>query len=259
MLKEHHGKFHLCPPGFEGDGLTCEDINECERGTDQCSAHSTCTNTIGSYQCVCDKGFGGQTCSDIDECALGYHQCHQFAICHNNEGSYTCTCREHFTGDGILKCVPGEDCPEDDPACDFHECHIGDPHFLFHQGDNERICFNYDGTLEHPMLLIGDDSTGFYVTGKLEKAGKGAAFKEITIMTPGGAVAVFGKDGIKEYRNGMNVRSENGSHEQGFQSDDLIVQKMTGSNNWNVKVGSGIEISIERRHVSINLTLIIYY
>ena len=56
------------------------------------------------------------------------------------------------------------------------------------------------------MLLIGDDSTGFYVTGELEKAGKGSAFKEITIMTPGGVVAVFAKSGIKEYRNGMVVR-----------------------------------------------------
>ena len=253
----------LCPAGMEGDGLTCEDVNECELGIDQCSVHATCKNTIGSYQCICDKGFGGATCSDIDECALGYHQCHENAICHNNEGSYTCTCREHFIGDGIHKCVPGEDCPKDDPACDYHECTFGDPHFLFHQGDNERICFNYDGTLEHPMLLIGDDATGFYVTGRLEKAGKGSAFKEITIMTPGGVVAVFGKSGIKEYQNGMVVRSENGLHEQGFQSDDLIVQKMTGSNNWNVRVGSGIEIAIERRHVSflpkIEIIIIVFY
>jgi len=233
---------------MEGDGLSCEDVNECERGTDQCSVHATCKNTIGSYECVCDKGFGGATCSDIDECALGYHQCHEMAICHNNEGSYTCVCREHFEGDGIHKCIPTKDCPKDDPACDFKDCTFGDPHFLFHQGDNERICFNYDGTLEHPMLLIGDDVTGFYVTGKLEKAGKGSAFKEITIMTPGGVVAVFGKSGIKEYQHGMVVRSENGLHDQGFQSNDLIVQKMTGTNNWNVRIGSGIEIAIERRH-----------
>ena len=50
------------------------------------------------------------------------------------------------------------------------------------------------------MLLVGDDVTGFYITGKLEKAGRGTAFKEITIMTPEG-VAVFCKSGIKQYKN----------------------------------------------------------
>ena len=55
------------------------------------------------------------------------------------------------------------------------------------------------------MLLVGDDVTGFYITGKLEKAGRGTAFKEITIMTPEGVVAVFDKSGIRQYKNGMII------------------------------------------------------
>ena len=35
----------------------------------------------------------------------------------------------------------------------------------------------------------------------------------------------------------------------GFQSHDLIIQNESGFNNWNVKVGNGIQLSIERRYV----------
>ena len=106
------------------------------------------------------------------------------------------------------------------------------------------------------MLLVGDDVTGFYITGKLEKAGRGTAFKEITIMTPEGVVAVFDKSGIKQYKNGMITKYEKsgGAVDQGsdgFVSGDLEVMKIVGNNNWNIKIGSGIEITIERRHVSI--------
>ena len=235
-----------CPSGFKGDGITCDDIDECNDGTDTCTVHSTCINTIGSYECNCNDGFDGETCSDIDECTLGIHQCHENGVCHNNDGSYTCTCNESFEGDGIDKCSPVEECDPEDPACDFHELTFGDPHFLFHQGKNERICFNYDGSLEFPMLLVADDATGFYITGKLEKAGRGSAFREITIMTPDGIVAVFDKNGVKEISGANKV-----DQTSDFIAGDLEVQKVKGSkNSWKIRVGSGIEIIIERRHVS---------
>ena len=246
-----------CKHGFTGDGLTCVDIDECDQGSHSCTTHSTCFNTIGGFECKCDNGFGGQTCSDIDECTLELDNCHANATCHNNDGSYTCECKDNFEGDGIQKCDPTEECdPAIDPSCDFHDLTFGDPHFLFHQGSKEKICFNYDGSIEHPMLLIGDDVTGFYITGKLEKAGRGTAFKEITIMTPESVVAVFDKSGIKQYKNGMIRKYEKSGNavdhgSNGFTSGDLEVTKIVGNNNWNIKIGSGIEIAIERRHVSI--------
>ena len=246
-----------CKNGYVGDGLTCVDIDECDQGNHSCSIHSTCVNTIGAFECSCDTGFGGQTCSDIDECTLETHNCHNNATCHNNAGSFTCECEQNFEGDGIQKCDPVEECDSAiDPACDFHDLTFGDPHFLFHQGKNEKICFNYDGSLEHSMLLVGDDVTGFYITGKLEKAGRGTAFKEITIMTPAGIVAVFDKNGIKAYKNGMITKYEKSGREidhgsDGFVSGDLEVTKIIGNNNWNIEIGSDIEITIERRHVSI--------
>ena len=35
------------------------DVNECSRGTSQCSSNATCTDTIGSYTCSCNAGFSG--------------------------------------------------------------------------------------------------------------------------------------------------------------------------------------------------------
>ena len=79
-------------------------------------------------------------------------------------------------------------------------------------------------------------------------------------MTPEGVVAVFDKSGIKQYKNGMITKYEKSGNavnhgSNGFVSGDLEVTKIVGNNNWTIKIGSGIEITIERRHVSI-LTLI---
>ncbi|XP_056859070.1 vacuolar-sorting receptor 7 isoform X1 [Raphanus sativus] len=42
-----------CPPGFRGNGLTCEDINECKEGlVCQCSG-CKCKNTWGGHRCSC--------------------------------------------------------------------------------------------------------------------------------------------------------------------------------------------------------------
>ena len=35
------------------------DIDECVTQTDNCSEYATCSNTVGSYDCVCFDGFDG--------------------------------------------------------------------------------------------------------------------------------------------------------------------------------------------------------
>ena len=48
-----------CQAGFNGDGITCDDIDECIVGSHQCSFHATCSNTEGSYTCSCNTGYTG--------------------------------------------------------------------------------------------------------------------------------------------------------------------------------------------------------
>ena len=49
-----------CGPGFELNAISsrCEDIDECTRGTHDCTApHMRCENRPGSYLCTCPPGY----------------------------------------------------------------------------------------------------------------------------------------------------------------------------------------------------------
>ena len=55
--------------------IVLTDIDECSMGEDMCLANSTCSNTIGSYECNCDSGFIGDgfiDCSSNVICSLSY-------------------------------------------------------------------------------------------------------------------------------------------------------------------------------------------
>ena len=43
-------------------------------------------------------------CPDVDECGLGLHDCHADAKCTNTHGSYNCQCKRGFIGDGKTSC-----------------------------------------------------------------------------------------------------------------------------------------------------------
>lgn len=130
-----------CPPGYSGDGIRCNDVNECLYFP--CSPHTTCLNLQPGYKCpACPKGFLGnstmgigrafaenikQICHDIDECNDGKNGgCSVHSTCINTPGSYSCSaCRDGYVGDPHIECVRIKYCsgdPNTNPCGHGAEC-----------------------------------------------------------------------------------------------------------------------------------------
>ncbi|XP_066509561.1 thrombospondin-4-B-like [Hoplias malabaricus] len=111
-----------CPEGYSGDGIHCEDVNECE--VNPCFPRVRCINTAPGFRCErCPRGYVGsevqgvgltyaqthkQTCNDIDECqSLDNGGCTPNSYCHNTMGSFRCgECKPGFSGDQLSGCRP---------------------------------------------------------------------------------------------------------------------------------------------------------
>ncbi|XP_028157640.1 cubilin homolog [Ostrinia furnacalis] len=94
-----------CPAGYEGDGFTCSDINECLTiPNGGCSPLVTCHNTIGSRICgSCPPGYQGDgiTCTWRGTCNINHGGCHPSAQCVENMAIVQCICPYGMEGDGI--------------------------------------------------------------------------------------------------------------------------------------------------------------
>jgi hypothetical protein len=75
--------------GFNNESGACVDVNECDEDGGLCD--QLCVNTVGSYRCVCRRGYRsvGDRCVDVDECKTG-NVCSHF--CMNVKGSFKCKC-----------------------------------------------------------------------------------------------------------------------------------------------------------------------
>ncbi|KAL4228223.1 Fibrillin-1 [Mactra antiquata] len=119
----------LCPmgSGYDPDG---NDINECEKYSNLC-VNGRCLNTMGSYRCVCDRGYKADLtgrCVDKNECEDGTASCD--GTCQNTVGSYICTCAQGYTLN-----MDGKTCS------DINECATG-------QHNCRGVCINTDGGFE---------------------------------------------------------------------------------------------------------------
>lgn len=130
-----------CPDGYTGDGVHCDDVDECQ--FNPCFPGVRCVNTAPGFRCEkCPLGYTGpeitgvgisyaksnkQVCEDIDEC-LGPPEnggCTANSHCYNTAGSFRCgECKAGFTGDQARGCHGSRLCPNGQPnPCDANaEC-----------------------------------------------------------------------------------------------------------------------------------------
>ncbi|CAI8054869.1 Fibrillin-1, partial [Geodia barretti] len=90
-----------CKSGYTGDGLDCENVDECTLGTDTCDTeHADCIDSEGSYSCMCHIGYtgNGEICSCLNGSILllnGSHISTEFTegtvlVCFNNVYGTVC-------------------------------------------------------------------------------------------------------------------------------------------------------------------------
>ncbi|XP_004371146.1 nidogen-2 [Trichechus manatus latirostris] len=111
-----------CAPGYQGDGRSCVDVNECATGFHRCGPNSVCINLKGSYKCECRSGYefadDRHTCILIapppNPCEDGSHTCApagQARCIHHGGSTFTCACLPGYTGTGH-QCTDVDECSE---------------------------------------------------------------------------------------------------------------------------------------------------
>ncbi|CAC5378602.1 FBN2_3 [Mytilus coruscus] len=112
----------LCPHG-PGKDTRGGDLNECLLFPNVC-LHGKCVNQVGSYRCMCDKGYKtditGTKCIDVNECEDRQKPC-EF-VCQNIPGSYKCACpRGYVLNMDGKSCRDLDECTTMQHNCQ-HEC-----------------------------------------------------------------------------------------------------------------------------------------
>ncbi|KAF8375666.1 hypothetical protein PRIPAC_82095, partial [Pristionchus pacificus] len=124
--KEMMYKCASCDPelGYEGNGRSCFNIDECSLGTHMCDSRATCEDKEPiehngkKYECNCQQGWtkdpnAGTKCNpcvDNNECEEKPDICGENAICHNQPGNYRCECKEGYAKDNDNHCKDKNEC-----------------------------------------------------------------------------------------------------------------------------------------------------
>ncbi|XP_077909819.1 nidogen-2 isoform X3 [Halichoerus grypus] len=111
-----------CVSGYQGDGRSCVDVNECATGFHRCGPNSVCINLPGSYRCECRSGYefadDRHTCILLtpppNPCEDGSHSCApagQARCIYHGGGTFSCACLPGYTGNGH-QCSDVDECSE---------------------------------------------------------------------------------------------------------------------------------------------------
>jgi len=114
---------NACKSGFECQNtegsFVCNDVDECDKNTDNCGTGFTCENTEGSF-----------LCNDVDEC-LNPDTCGTGYSCNNLSGSHECVdvdeCQDLDICESGFECknIPGNYTCEDVNECETNVCGTG--------------------------------------------------------------------------------------------------------------------------------------
>ena len=83
-----------------GNGIVCNDIDECLESNGGCDSNAMCSNTLGSRMCTCKSGYSGNGtyCENVDECLNNNGGCSSSANCTDTMGNRNCQCNSGYTG-----------------------------------------------------------------------------------------------------------------------------------------------------------------
>ncbi|XP_026177296.1 thrombospondin-4a [Mastacembelus armatus] len=142
-----------CPDGYTGDGVNCDDVDECQ--FNPCFPGVECVNTAPGFRCgKCPLGYTGpeitgvgvsyaksqkQVCEDIDECLKLPEDggCTANSHCYNTMGSFRCgECKTGFTGDQVTGCHGTRLCPNGQP----NSCHTNAECIVERDGSISCVC-----------------------------------------------------------------------------------------------------------------------
>lgn len=136
---------------------------------DVCDGNATCENNF--CVCNDGYEGDGESCSDVDECAMGSDTCDANASCSNNDGGYDCSCNDDFEGDGF-SCMGTSEYfePCEEPVMCASGLCIGPPYAHCSEYCNQAIandCANVDAkglcvpVGEEEFACVGDLEFGF--------------------------------------------------------------------------------------------------
>ncbi|KAK3280112.1 hypothetical protein CYMTET_12034 [Cymbomonas tetramitiformis] len=108
-----------CPAGFEGDGMTCVDVDECTASgsTALCDPLTSCVNVAGSFECTdCPEGYKGSGlagCVPSTDCTDNNGGCDLLTTCTQDGGLTVCgACPEGHSGTGDTGCSDTDGCAD---------------------------------------------------------------------------------------------------------------------------------------------------